>query len=62
MKKPKSPCIDVCEFTGPNGWCLGCGRSRIECQKWKKMKSYEVNILQKQLKKRLLQISSIETP
>ena len=62
MKKPKSPCIDVCEFTGPNGWCLGCGRSRIECQKWKKMKSYEVNILQKQLKKRLWQISSIETP
>ena len=62
MRKPKSPCIDVCEFTGPNGWCLGCGRSRIECQKWKKMKSYEVNILQKQLKKRLWQISSIETP
>ena len=62
MKKPKSPCIDVCEFTGSNGWCLGCGRSRIECQKWKKMKPYEVNILQKQLKKRLWQISSIETP
>ena len=61
MKRPKSPCIDVCEFTGPDAWCLGCGRSRTECQKWKKMKPYEINILQKQLKKRLKQISLIES-
>ena len=61
MKKPKSPCIDVCDFTGPNGWCLGCGRSQIECQKWKKMKPYEINILQKLLKKRLTHISLIES-
>ena len=53
MKRRKSPCIDVCEFTGPNGWCVGCGRSWQECQKWKKMKPYEINILQKELKKRL---------
>ena len=41
MKRHKSPCISVCEFSGPNGWCLGCGRTRLECQKWKKMKPYE---------------------
>jgi len=37
MKKNKSPCIDICEFSGPNGWCLGCGRTRDECDRWKKM-------------------------
>ena len=36
MKSPKSPCIDVCKFSGQNGWCIGCGRTREECQKWKK--------------------------
>ena len=36
VKKPKSPCIDVCEFSGPNGWCVGCGRTREETARWKK--------------------------
>ena len=35
MKRHKSPCIDVCKFTGPNKWCLGCGRTKEEAQKWK---------------------------
>ncbi|WP_083464465.1 DUF1289 domain-containing protein, partial [Phaeobacter sp. 11ANDIMAR09] len=47
MKKRKSPCVDVCEFTGPSGWCLGCGRTREECARWKKMKPYEANIIEK---------------
>mgnify|MGYP003296986167 CR=1 FL=1 len=42
MKSQKSPCIDVCKFTGQNGWCIGCGRTREECQKWKKMKPFDV--------------------
>ena len=53
MKKRKSPCIDVCEFTGPNGWCLGCGRTREECASWKKMKPYEANSIEKELKRRM---------
>ena len=53
MKKRKSPCIDVCEFTGPNGWCLGCGRTREECARWKKMKPYEANSIEKELKRRM---------
>ena len=36
MKKAKSPCIDVCKFIGPNGWCLGCGRTRDETRKMEK--------------------------
>jgi len=35
MKRQKSPCIDICEFSGPKGWCIGCGRTRGECRKWK---------------------------
>ena len=56
MKKRKSPCIDVCEFTGPNGWCLGCGRPREECARWKKMKPYEANSIEKELKRRMAKI------
>ena len=56
MKRSKSPCINVCEFSGPNGWCLGCGRTRRECEKWKKMKPYERHSLHKQLVKRMAEI------
>jgi predicted Fe-S protein YdhL (DUF1289 family) len=57
MKKPKSPCIDVCEFSGPNSWCLGCGRTRKETARWKKMKPYEVNAISKELKRRIAQMN-----
>ncbi|MBL6747247.1 MAG: DUF1289 domain-containing protein [Pseudomonadales bacterium] len=53
MKAHKSPCIDICEFVGPNGWCIGCGRTRTECQQWKKMKPYKKKILEHALRKRL---------
>ena len=51
-EKPKSPCIDVCEFSRPKGWCVGCGRTREETVGWKKMKPYEVNVISKELKRR----------
>ena len=53
MKRHKSPCIDVCKFTGPNKWCLGCGRTKEEAQKWKKLKPYDIKRLQNSLKKRM---------
>ena len=56
MKRPKSPCIDICEFTGPNKWCIGCGRTRQECHVWKKMKPYEQKILCKDLQRRMSKI------
>ncbi|THK42164.1 DUF1289 domain-containing protein [Methylophaga sp. SB9B] len=56
MKTPMSPCIDICEFVGPNGWCTGCGRTREECQQWKKLKPYSKNLLQNSLKKRMSQM------
>ena len=49
MKKAKSPCIDVCKFIGPNGWCLGCGRTKDETKKWKSLKPYDIKNLQKVL-------------
>ena len=52
MKKRKSPCIDICDFSGQNGWCLGCGRTLNECDKWKKLRPYDIKIIQKQLEKR----------
>ena len=58
MKRHDSPCIDVCEFSGPKGWCVGCGRTRQECNEWKRMKPYTRQALLKQLKKRLTRIST----
>ncbi|WP_338164120.1 DUF1289 domain-containing protein [Vibrio sp. 10N] len=58
MKKQQSPCIGVCNFSSSKGWCLGCGRTREECQKWKSMKPYAIKALQKELKKRVSQINS----
>ena len=53
MKRHKSPCIDMCFFSGPNGWCQGCGRTRQECKEWKSMKPYARNVLHKELQKRM---------
>ncbi|WP_082825426.1 DUF1289 domain-containing protein [Marinomonas sp. TW1] len=61
MKSQKSPCIDVCVFSGPKGWCIGCARTRQECQQWKTMKPYNKNLLEKALKKRLHQLKNHPT-
>ena len=59
MESKKSPCIDICKFNGKNGWCLGCGRTKIEARKWKNLKPYDIKTLEKQLQKRLLIIKSV---
>ena len=41
MKKKKSPCIGICKFEGPELWCLGCGRTRPDCKKWKQLETDE---------------------
>ena len=56
-KKNKSPCSDICDFSGPHGWCVGCGRTRKECDKWKKLCSYDIKMIKKQLKRRLALIA-----
>ncbi|CZF80604.1 hypothetical protein GCE9029_02087 [Grimontia celer] len=61
MKRNQSPCIDVCDFSGPKGWCLGCGRTREECHTWKGMKPYDKNTLQKALKKRMVKIKTLHS-
>ena len=38
VKRQKNPCIDICKFSGPHDWCIGCGRTRLERKKWKNMK------------------------
>jgi predicted Fe-S protein YdhL (DUF1289 family) len=32
-----SPCVEVCQFDGKTGLCLGCLRTRTECREWRKM-------------------------
>ena len=38
---------------GYMGRCLGCGRTRNECDKWKKLRPYDIKIIQKQVEKHL---------
>jgi predicted Fe-S protein YdhL (DUF1289 family) len=52
-KKSKSPCVSICEFSGPKGWCIGCGLTRPECGKWKSLKPFDRTNLEKELKRRL---------
>ena len=61
MKSLKSPCINICEFTGPKKWCLGCGRTRSECHLWDKLNLFEKNILLINLKKRKNKMKQINT-
>ena len=58
MKRNNSPCIDVCKFSGKNNWCIGCGRTREECKKWKSMKPYAKSHLFKELKRRMSEINT----
>ncbi|MFT2112053.1 DUF1289 domain-containing protein [Marinomonas sp. 2405UD68-3] len=53
MKRQKSPCINTCDFSHYKGWCVGCGRTRQECNKWKSMKPYDKKFLQKERQTRL---------
>ncbi|WP_431067618.1 DUF1289 domain-containing protein [Methylotuvimicrobium sp.] len=56
MKK-KTPCIDVCKYSGPSEWYIGCGRTQEESRQWKKMKPYAKQALLNSLKKRLSQMN-----
>ena len=52
-KRKKSPCIDICDFSGAHGWCVGCGRTREETRTWNKLKPYKLKILEGELSKRM---------
>ncbi|MAV74961.1 MAG: hypothetical protein CBB81_10830 [Cellvibrionales bacterium TMED21] len=41
MKKQQGPCLDLCDFSGPKGWCLGCGRTKAEARTWQGLKPYD---------------------
>ena len=59
MKRQKSPCIDICQFSGPKGWCVGCGRTRDECKKWKTLKPFATKSLRKELAKRMITLKNL---
>ena len=53
MKRNDSPCIDICQFSGKNGWCRGCGGTRDEARKWKSMKPFAKTALLKDFTRRI---------
>lgn len=49
----KSPCVEICRFDGPTGWCLACGRTLAECREWKRANHARLKALAAQLPQRL---------
>jgi len=60
MMTSDSPCDDRCDFSGPKGWCLSCGRTRAECDKWWKMAPQDASMLFDRLRKRKLMIAHLD--
>jgi uncharacterized protein len=53
-----SPCVDVCIFDEATGWCLGCGRTRAECRRWRTAPRRDLQALSAQLPRRLRALQS----
>ena len=53
VKRKNSPCIDICQFSGKNGWCKGCGRTREEARKWRSMKPFAKTAILRDLTRRI---------
>lgn len=49
----KSPCVDICRFDGPTGWCVGCGRTLSECRAWKRASNAQLKAVAAELPHRL---------
>tara|TARA_Y100001936_G_C16049979_1_gene657191 strand:+ start:534 stop:713 length:180 start_codon:yes stop_codon:yes gene_type:complete len=58
VKLKKNPCIDICKFSGPNDWCVGCGRTKLERKKWKDMKKKAKKKLREELQERMLRLKT----
>ena len=58
-KRKTSPCVDVCKYLGPKGWCVACGLTSKESRSWRSMKPYDRNILLKNLQRRRTQMKSL---
>lgn len=52
----KSPCIDVCRFDRPTGWCIGCGRTLDECRKWRRASPGALKALSAELPRRMAKL------
>ena len=51
-KRDQSPCVDVCKYHGPKGWCIACGLTSNEFKNWKRMKPFGRKALLKKLERR----------
>lgn len=53
-----SPCIDVCRFDLPTGWCEGCGRTRGEIREGRKLTPYRRTAIERKLPRRVRQLET----
>jgi hypothetical protein len=54
----KSPCIDICKFDRRSGWCIGCGRTKDECKRWKKVAKHKRKAIKAELPQRLEELEA----
>ena len=54
----QSPCIHVCRFPAPEGWCEGCGRTRVEANEWFRLTPFQRARVERALPARLARVRS----
>jgi len=58
-KGKKSPCIDVCKYSGPKGWFISGGLNSKEISNWKAIEPYDKNRLLKELQRRQSKLKAL---
>jgi predicted Fe-S protein YdhL (DUF1289 family) len=58
----QSPCIHVCRFPAPEGWCEGCGRPRQEANAWFGMTPFQRGRIERALPARLARLRGRRQP
>ena len=57
-KNKRHPCVGVCVYSGPKGWCAACGLTSKECRSWRGLKPYDKTTLLKKLQRRISELKA----
>jgi uncharacterized protein len=54
----ETPCIKICVVEPESGFCIGCGRTRMEIADWIEMAAVERRYVMDQLQERIATLTS----
>ncbi|MBM3487787.1 MAG: DUF1289 domain-containing protein [Alphaproteobacteria bacterium] len=59
MAKTGSPCLDICRWDSRTGWCVGCGRTRDEHDRWAKIGPFRQRTVTADLPRRMKRLAAL---